>query len=47
MTNPNKKLLAKENLMQELEGREFEVLMTLGAGDIDVFRNPIKELFGE
>ncbi len=46
MTNKNKKLVSKEELMQELEGREFEVLMTLGAGDIDVFREPIKKMFG-
>ncbi len=46
MTNENKKLLSKKDLMNELKEREFEVLMTLGAGDIDVFREPIRKMFG-
>lgn len=46
MTNKNKKLVSKKELMKELAGREFEVLMTLGAGDIDVFREPIRKMFG-
>jgi len=37
MKNKNKKLVTKETLMKELENKELEVLMTLGAGDIDVF----------
>ncbi len=45
MTSNNKVLVTKDNLMEHIEGREFEVLMTLGAGDIDLFRNPIKEQF--
>lgn len=44
ISNPNKLLLRKEDLMNELQNRKFEVLMTLGAGDIDVFREPIREL---
>ena len=30
--------------MSELRTRDFEVLLTLGAGDIDTFVEPIKEL---
>ena len=30
--------------MEELKDREFEVLLTLGAGDIDTFVEPIKAL---
>lgn len=40
----NKKLLMKGELMTYLENKQVEVLMTLGAGDIDVFVQPIKEM---
>jgi len=33
----NKELVTKESLMETLKNKELEVLMTLGAGDIDVF----------
>lgn len=33
----NKELVTKESLMEKLKNKELEVLMTLGAGDIDVF----------
>ncbi len=42
--NPNKVLVTKKSLMDELKGRDFEVLLTLGAGDIDTFVEPIKAL---
>lgn len=45
ISNTNKQLVKKEDLLAELERREIEVLMTLGAGDIDVFREPVKGLF--
>jgi len=44
MKNTNKVLVTKESLMNELQGRDFEVLITLGAGDIDTFVEPIKAL---
>ena len=50
MKNPHKTLVTKQNLMETLrnrvdtEGLNFEVVMTLGAGDIDTFVKPIKEL---
>ena len=44
MKNPNKTLVSKSELMEELKGRDVEILMTLGAGDIDVFVEKIKEM---
>lgn len=41
----NKMLIRKEELMQVLEGRVPEVLLTMGAGDIDAFVEPIVELY--
>jgi len=38
----NKELVTKESLMKTLKSKEIEVLMTLGAGDIDVFVPQIK-----
>ena len=45
MKNPNKKLASKETLLQVLAGCELEVLMTLGAGDIDTFVQKIKQIY--
>ncbi len=45
MENPNKKRVTKENLLHELKLSEPKVLLTLGAGDIDRFIMPIKQLF--
>lgn len=45
MENPNKKRVSKENLLQELKLSDPKVLLTLGAGDIDRFISPIKQLF--
>jgi UDP-N-acetylmuramate--alanine ligase len=42
--NPNKKLVLKENLLTELEKDTNQVYVTIGAGDIDRFVEPIKEL---
>jgi len=38
----NKKLIHKKELVQEIKNRELEVLITLGAGDIDTLVEPIK-----
>jgi UDP-N-acetylmuramate--alanine ligase len=38
-----KGVVAKENLLELLSDKNIEVLLTLGAGDIDVFVQPIKE----
>ena len=45
MKNPNKKLVTKETLMDTLKAYNLEILMTLGAGDIDTFVPKIKELY--
>jgi UDP-N-acetylmuramate--alanine ligase len=42
--NKNKTLTTKTQLMSEVRNRKFEVVMTLGAGDIDTFIEPIKKL---
>lgn len=39
----NKKTCSKQNLVEELAGRRLEVLLTLGAGDIDKLIEPIKK----
>lgn len=44
MKNPNKHLVEKSNLLNELQLNDVEVLMTLGAGDIDRLVKPIKAL---
>jgi UDP-N-acetylmuramate--alanine ligase len=45
--NKNKTWCKKEDLLSILKNKELEVLMTLGAGDIDQFVEPIKEMFRE
>ena len=42
MKNPNKRLVAKGDLLNELVKNKPEVLLTLGAGDIDTLVEPIK-----
>jgi len=42
----DKILIQKEQLLRVLEERQPEVLLTLGAGDIDQFVEPIVQLFG-
>jgi UDP-N-acetylmuramate--alanine ligase len=44
MQNPNRKLIADQDLLHEIIKTEPEVLLTVGAGDIDRFVKPIKEL---
>lgn len=43
----NKDLISKEELIPYLEREEYDIIMTLGAGDIDVFVEPIKALIKE
>lgn len=38
----NKQVVNKEELLEELKSKEIEVLLTIGAGDIDRFVEPIK-----
>ncbi|MBK7872724.1 MAG: UDP-N-acetylmuramate--L-alanine ligase [Saprospiraceae bacterium] len=44
MKNPNKKLIIKSNLLNELKNYDIEILMTIGAGDIDTLVEPIKKM---
>jgi len=47
MKNENKLLATKESLMGILKKKEIDVIMTLGAGDIDVFVTEIKSWLSE
>ena len=40
----NKILVSKEELIPELENRILEVVLTMGAGDIDRLVDPIKDM---
>lgn len=44
ITAPSKVLITKEQLLDEVARRQVDVLMTLGAGDIDKLVEPISEL---
>lgn len=44
MKNPHKQLLDKSSLMEALSQQRLDVLMTIGAGDIDTFINPIEAM---
>ncbi len=44
MTLKDRQLVDKDNLMEVLEQKDVDVLLTLGAGDIDVFVEPIKRM---
>jgi UDP-N-acetylmuramate--alanine ligase len=44
ITSESKMICQKENLLQEVGSRNIEILLTLGAGDIDQFVAPIKNL---
>ena len=42
MRNPNKRLLAKTEVLETLEAHRPDVLLTMGAGDIDSMVEPLK-----
>ncbi|MCB0635018.1 MAG: UDP-N-acetylmuramate--L-alanine ligase, partial [Lewinella sp.] len=44
MKNPNCYRVNKANLLPRLERTDLQVVLSLGAGDIDTFVNPIREL---
>ncbi len=44
MKNSSRILTSKEGLIKVVEEKDFEVLLTLGAGDIDTFVGQIKEI---
>ena len=43
VTIKEKSIVSKEELLESLSHKNIEVLLTLGAGDVDVFVKPIKE----
>ena len=43
MSLKNKQLIQKDALIQELKNRKIDVLITMGAGDIDALIEPIKK----
>lgn len=45
ISKSNKMIVSKEGLMEELDKRELNILVTVGAGDIDQFVPIIKEYF--
>lgn len=44
MKKANRTMVNKDSLMTTLSARDLDVLLTLGAGDIDTFVNPIRQL---
>jgi len=47
MENPNRMISDKDVLLDVLEEKEFDVLLTIGAGDIDQLVEPIKNFMNE
>lgn len=47
MHNPNVKIIQDDNLMDTIKNTKSDVFLTVGAGDIDRFVQPMKELLGE
>ncbi|MBL7831007.1 MAG: UDP-N-acetylmuramate--L-alanine ligase, partial [Saprospiraceae bacterium] len=44
MNNPKRKILSRDEILQEMKNVRTGVIMTLGAGDIDTLVKPISEL---
>ncbi|MBK8566671.1 MAG: UDP-N-acetylmuramate--L-alanine ligase [Saprospiraceae bacterium] len=44
MKNPNRVLATKANVLEVLKTKDLDVVMTIGAGDIDTFVLPIKNM---
>jgi UDP-N-acetylmuramate--alanine ligase len=47
VTSPIKTLCTKDNLLHVLSEKEFEILLTMGAGDIDRFVEPVRKMLEE
>ncbi len=47
ITKPTKKLVEKSELLAELRSKPREVIVMLGAGDIDAMVNPVEKAFSE
>jgi UDP-N-acetylmuramate--alanine ligase len=46
INHPRKHLVQAEEILPLVQERQPKVLLTLGAGDIDLLRNPLKDYFG-
>jgi UDP-N-acetylmuramate--alanine ligase len=44
ITSPSKLMCGKQDLMEKLEEMQLDILVTIGAGDIDTFVEPIKQM---
>ena len=44
MKNNNKKVISKEEVKEWVKNNKSELLITAGAGDIDMLVEPIKEI---
>lgn len=44
ITNPNKSIVSKEELLEKIRTTDFEIICTIGAGDIDKLVQPITEI---
>ena len=47
MKNAAKRIITKADVPEYLQGKDLEVVMTLGAGDIDTLRTPVKNVIVE
>jgi UDP-N-acetylmuramate--alanine ligase len=47
ITHKHKKIMAPEEVLEYAKKERPEVLMTLGAGDIDKLVSPLKEAYGQ
>jgi len=47
VTSPVKIRCSKKDVMSKLENLDVEVIATVGAGDIDTFVRPIKEMLSK
>ncbi|MEJ0033016.1 MAG: hypothetical protein WDO15_22870 [Bacteroidota bacterium] len=47
ITSPVKIRCSKKDVLEKLEDLDVEVVATVGAGDIDTFVNPIKEMLNK
>ncbi len=43
----NKEIISKESILQKIKDNKFEILLTIGAGDIDRLVDPIKEIINK
>lgn len=47
MKNPAKQKVSRENVLKKIAAADFDVILTLGAGDIDQLREPLALMFSK